>query len=219
MAELYHLGVDVEDVTSGVLLVGPGFPVNQDLARWGATPAANRREYSSHLVDRYGHRVLVVQVGVGAPQLAIAVEELSRAGARVVVLAGTADGFASPESVLVPTGAVREEGTSHQYAPVAYPAVPDTPLRAGLTRRLGSRAVSGLVRSVDVLDPGDDHPLVRATDMLCACLFVVASARRVRAAAALVGAAAAPGTSSAVNEAALQALATDRFEDERGPRA
>lgn len=218
MAELYHLGVDVAEVPARVLLVGPDVPLTDHLARWGAVPAADRREYTSHLLDRSGQRVLVVQVGVGAPPLAIAVEELSRAGARVVVLVGTADGLPAVDVALVPTGAVRADGTTDQYAPLAYPAVPDTPLRAGLAGRLGSRARPGLVRSVDVLDPTDGHPLVVATDMLCACLFVVAAARQVRAAAALVDAATDPATSSAVAEAALDTLATDRSSDERGPR-
>ncbi|WP_448613832.1 phosphorylase family protein [Modestobacter sp. URMC 112] len=218
MAELYHLGVDVAAVPPRVLLVGPDVVLDGSLARWGAVPAAGRREYTSSLVDRSGHRVLVVQVGVGAPPLAIAVEELARAGAREAVLVGTADGLPSPGAVLVPTGAVREDGTTGQYAPRAYPAVPDTLLRAGLAGRLGNRVVAGLVRSVDVPDPAGEHPLVLATDLLCAALFVVAAARQVRAAAALVDAGVDPGTSAAVTDAALETLTDDRSSDDRGTR-
>ncbi|MCW2635131.1 MAG: uridine phosphorylase [Blastococcus sp.] len=214
MAELYHLGVDVEAVPSQVLLVGPDFPLTDLLSRWDAVSLVARREYSSHLVERSGRRILVVRVGVGAPPLAIALEELSRAGASTFILVGTATGMSAPELPLVPTGAVRGEGTSDQYAPIAYPAVPDAPLRARLGRQLGSSGVAaGLVRSVDVVEPTDQHPLVAATDMLCACLFVVAAARQVRAAAAVVDTAAPPAMTSAVAEAALQTLVTDRLDE------
>lgn len=209
MAELYHLGVDVEAVPSHVLLASPDFPLADRLTRWDATQVAQRREYSSSLVDRSGRRILVVTVGVGAPPLAIAVEELTRAGASAFVLVGTASGTAAPQVPLVPAGAVRSEGTTYQYAPTAFPAVPDFPLRAQLRRQLGGRSDAGLVRSVDVREPTDEHPLVVATDLLCACLFVVAAARRARAAAALVDGAAPPGIATAVAEAALRTLTTD----------
>lgn len=217
MAELYHLGVDVGAVPSHVLLASQDFPLAAELSHWDAEPLAERREYSSSLVDRPGRRILVVKVGVGAPPLAIAVEELSRAGASSFVLAGTASGLAVPDVPLVPSGAVRGDGTTDQYAPMAFPAVPDLPLSALLRRQLGIRSAIGLVNSLDVREPPDGHPLVVATDMLCACLFVVAAARRARAAAVLIDATADAGTTSAVAEAALQTLTADRPDEQGRP--
>lgn len=217
MAELYHLGVDVGAVPSHVLLASQDFPLAAELSRWDAAPLAERREYSSSLVDRPGRPILVVQVGVGAPPLAIAIEELARSGASAFVLVGTASGMAAPDVPLVPTGAVREDGTTDQYAPMAFPAVPDFPLRARLQRQLGSRSASGLIRSLDVRGSTDEHPLVVASDLLCSCLFVVAAARRARAAAVLVDAAAPPGTTTVVADAALLTLITDHPDEQGRP--
>lgn len=213
MAELYHLGVDVEDVPSRALLVGRLLPGDDLLARWRPRSAGARREYVSHLVDRSGNRILVVRVGVGAPPLAIALEELSRAGTRAVVMVAGADRWSCAGDVLVPTGAVRGDGTSDQYAPPAFPAVPDTRLRAALRRRLSGSVGQGLVHSVDVLEQASTGPHIEATDMLSACLFVVAAARRVCAAAALVSPEATAATAADVVDAALQTLLTAPYLD------
>lgn len=218
MAELYHLGVDVEDVTSRALLLGPRLPGDDLLARWRSRPAGARREYVSHLVDRSGDRVLVVRVGVGAPPLAIALEELSRAGTRAVVMVARADRWSCAGDVLVPTGAVRSDGTSDQYAPLAFPAVPDARMRAAVHKKLGGAVRQGLVHSVDVVEQADTGPYVEATDMLSACLFVVAAARRVCAAAALVSPAATAATAADVVDAALQTLLTPPDIDGGPPR-
>lgn len=222
MAELYHLGVPTAAVPRLVVLLDPGVAHGPVVRAAGAAraPLASRREYVSHLGAWDGQEVLLTTVGVGAPPLAIAVEELARAGTRSFVLLGTAAFRGVTGRWLVPHGAARRDGTSAQYAPLAYPAVPDPLLRSALAAASGGSASYGLVETVDVMgpdaeDPGGSGGCV-ARDLRCAALFVVAAARGVRAAALLLDAARdRAGESGEAAEAALRALVSV---DGRGTR-
>ena len=65
-------------------------------------------------------------LGIGGPSTAIAVEELSAIGAHTFIRVGTS-GIMQPTMTegdfVIATGAIRDEGTSHQYLPAAFPAV------------------------------------------------------------------------------------------------
>lgn len=191
MADLYHVGVSEELVPDDVLLVDPALPLEQVLSPLAdVTPLSRRREYTVGIGRWNATSVLVTTVGVGGPPLAIAIEELTRAGARNVVLLGTTavEETAGPTPWLLPWAAVRSEGTTSHYAPDAYPAVADARLFQLLSDHAGARAVSGLVESVDLVTEGHaplDDALV-AVELRCACLFVVSAARGVRTAAVLV---------------------------------
>lgn len=185
MAELYHLGVPTSAVTRLALLVDPQLESAPVVAAVSGRPLASRREYVSHLGEWAGQDVLVTTVGIGAPPLAIAVEELARAGTEAMVLLGTATLAGASTPWLLPHGAVRRDGTSAQYAPVQFPAIPDPRLRAALAEASGEAASYGIVETVDVLGhPASDHP-ISYQELRCAALFVVASVRGVRAAALL----------------------------------
>lgn len=73
-------------------------------------------------IDVSGHRVAVVQPGVGAPLAAAFLDELVAMGCRKIVACGGA-GALTPELVLghaiVVVSAVRDEGTSYHYVPPA----------------------------------------------------------------------------------------------------
>ena len=185
MAELYHLGVPTSAVARLALLVDPQLGSAPVVAAVSGRPLASRREYVSHLGEWAGQEVLVTTVGIGAPPLAIAVEELARAGTEAMVLLGTATFADASTPWLLPHGAVRRDGTSAQYAPIQFPAIPDPRLRAALAEASGEAASYGIVETVDVLShPTSDHP-ISYHELRCAALFVVASVRGVRAAALL----------------------------------
>jgi len=88
---------------------------------------------------------------IGAPVTAIVVEELAALGVEAVVSVGTAGAIGSglvPGDLVVCSGALRDEGTSHHYAPPERFALPDE----GLTGRLRAQlptAVSGLSWTTD----------------------------------------------------------------------
>ena len=97
----------------------------------------------THLLDETDGRVaLVSDFGIGAPVAAVMLEDLVALGCRRVVSMGTTGGMdASLEvgDLVVCTGAVRDEGTSHHYLPSGEPAVADPALTARLEDELRAR--------------------------------------------------------------------------------
>jgi len=76
-----------------------------------------------------GERILGLSAGLGAPAVAIALEELHHLGVRAVVRAGTMLALhANLGDFILAWGAVRMEGTSITYLPVHFPAVADPDL-------------------------------------------------------------------------------------------
>lgn len=82
-----------------------------------------RSEMGSHPVyeiDYQGQRLVVVHPGVGAPLAAGLLEELIALGCRTFIAAGGAgvlNGDLAVGHVVVPTAAIRDEGTSYHYLP------------------------------------------------------------------------------------------------------
>ena len=188
MAELYHLGVDDSDLPNAALLVEPELADLVWPTSWRRTPLARRREFNSWLLSTADDAALVCSGGLGSPACVIALEELARAGCRVVLNLGVCrcadcepgDG---KHSLVVVTGAAREEGTSADYAPSAFPAVPDPRFLLSLQEALPG-ATSEIVRTVDVPDAwrglARDHPAPpRPVDLASAALFVSGAARGV----------------------------------------
>ncbi len=86
------------------------------------------REFTTWTGTLLGEKVSVCSTGIGGPSAAIAMEELHALGADTFVRVGTCGGIAldvKSGDLVVATGAVRMEGTSREYAPIEYPAVPD----------------------------------------------------------------------------------------------
>ncbi len=66
-----------------------------------------------------GARVTIQRLPIGAPTATAAFELLIAGGAQIFLLAGVAGSRAAAPigSVIIPTGALREEGVSHHYLP------------------------------------------------------------------------------------------------------
>lgn len=114
---------------------------------------SRNREYTIATGSYLGQRVSIISAGIGAPSTAIALEELKQIGVRAVVRIGTMMGIAAPMgTVVIPNGAVCEEGTSRCYLPPSYPAVPDWDLQHALiesARRQGLDVRIGLSVTFD----------------------------------------------------------------------
>ena len=141
MAELqFHIQCTAEDIGHYVFL--PGDP---DRVPWiasyleNAQKVAQSREFTTYTGTLDGTRVSVTSTGIGGPSAAIAMEELAALGAHTFLRIGTCGGM-QPDvksgDIVIATGAVRMEGTSKEYAPIEYPAVPDF----GVTTALVSAA-------------------------------------------------------------------------------
>ena len=137
---MYHIGLSKEDGAGYAIL--PGDPGRvEKIAVYLENPAfvAQNREYTTWAGTLAGERVLVTSTGIGGPSAAIAVEELCKIGVHTLIRVGTCGGM-QPDvksgDIVIATGAVRMEGTSKEYAPIEYPAVPDF----GVTTALVSAA-------------------------------------------------------------------------------
>ena len=162
------------------------------------------REYNIYVGKLEGTTVSVCSTGIGGPSTAIAVEELAKCGVDTMIRIGTCGGIAlevCADDVVIASGAVRQEGTSREYAPIEFPAVPDTDVLIALrhgANRLGFRSHTGVVQCKDAFygqHSPDSMPIadelkfkwaawkrlgVLASEMESATLFTVGAARGLR---------------------------------------
>jgi len=206
----YHIQVGRGDVGRYVLL--PGDPKRcEKIAGYFDDPllVADSREYVTYTGYLEGVKVSVTSTGIGGPSASIAMEELVRCGADTFVRIGTCGGM-QPEvksgDIVVATGAVRMEGTSKEYAPIEYPAVPSLAVANALAEAAAEKTLShrigvhiGVVQCKDSFY-GQHEPETKpvsyelenkweafkrmgclASEMESAALFIVADYLRVRA--------------------------------------
>ena len=123
----YHLALKQGDVGRYVLL--PGDPKRCKLiAAYLENPVlmADHREFITYTGYLDGVKVSVTSTGIGGPSSAIALEELYRVGADTFIRVGTCGGMAlevKGGDKVIATGAIRQDGTSKEYAPIEFPAV------------------------------------------------------------------------------------------------
>ncbi len=202
----YHVELAKGDVGRYVIL--PGDPGRvETIAAFLDHPVkvASHREYVTYTGALDGVKVSVTSTGIGGPSAAIAVEELIAAGADTFIRIGTAgmiQDYFNLNDCIIATGAVRDEGTTRQYIPLAYPAVAHYQVVAALqyaAEKCGKVSHIGIVQSKDAFYgeaepesmPNEDmlrsqwkawkRGQVLAGEMEAAALFVVSSIRKARA--------------------------------------
>lgn len=125
----YHTGVGPDDIGRYVIL--PGDPKRcAKIAAHFEHPVlvADSREYVTYTGTLNGERVSVTSTGIGGPSAAIAIDELAKCGAHTFIRVGTCGGIQEHivgGDIVIANGAIRMEGTSREFAPIEYPAVPD----------------------------------------------------------------------------------------------
>ena len=209
----FHLRIKTGDVGKYAILPGDpgGVPKIAELLD-NAKQIAYNREYNTYTGTLLGEPVSVVSTGIGGASAAIAVEELIMSGVHTFIRIGTSGGMDMKVfggDLIVASGAIRSEGTSREYIPIEYPAVPDYDVMCALkqagdalsTNEDGNRCHVGVVHCKDSfygeIDPNGvpvSATLAPAWDayVRCGCLtsemesaalFSVAIARHVRAGA------------------------------------
>lgn len=134
----YHIGAGRGAVGKYVIL--PGDPKRcEKIAAYldDARLIADSREYVTYTGALDGVKVSVTSTGIGGPSASIAVEELVNCGADTFVRVGTCGGMQTEVcggDLVIASGAVRMEGTSKEYAPIEYPAVPDLTVTNALVK-------------------------------------------------------------------------------------
>lgn len=201
----YHTQVGPGDVGKYVIL--PGDPKRcEKIAKHFENPrlVADSREYVTYTGTLDGVPVSVTSTGIGGPSAAIAIEELSKVGADTFIRVGTCGGMQENVcggDIVIASGAIRMEGTSREYAPIEYPAVPDVDVLQALitaAKRKGITYHAGVVQCKDSFF-GQHEPEVMpvsyelqnkweawlrmgclASEMESAALFIAGSFLRVR---------------------------------------
>ena len=153
---LEHIRCSEGDIGGYVLL--PGDPDRVPLIAGrldGAREVAHSREFRTFTGTLDGAPVSVTSTGVGGPSAAIAVDELAHLGAHTFIRVGTCGGL-QPDvhlgDLVIATAAVRDEGTSHQYAAPAFPAVATHSVVSALARAARLRSYPhhlGVVHTTD----------------------------------------------------------------------
>lgn len=201
----YHIHCKPGDVGKYVIL--PGDPGRcEKISAFFENPVlvANNREFITYTGTLDGVKVSVTSTGIGGPSASIAMEELCACGADTFLRVGTCGGIdldVMGGDVVIATGAIRNEGTSREYAPIEFPAVANFDCITALkdaSESLGYKTHTGVVQCKDSFygqHSPESMPVsyelvnkweawkklgVKASEMESAALFVVAAKNGVR---------------------------------------
>jgi uridine phosphorylase len=201
----YHVGLKPGDIGEYVILPGDPHRVPK-IAAYFDNPVkiADSREFVTYTGTLDGVKVSCTSTGVGGPSASIALEELCNVGGKTFIRVGTCGGMdinVKGGDIVIATGAVRQDGTSKEYAPIEYPAVPDVTVAASLVfaaRDLGFKYHTGVVQCKDAFYGQhmpealpNSHELLnkwdawlrlgcKASEMESSTLFIVGAYRKVR---------------------------------------
>lgn len=156
--KLYHINLSKSDIQGAKYAILPGDPDRvPKIAAFFDNPQkiGQKREYNSYLGDINGEKVLCVSTGIGGPSAAICIEELYQLGVTNFIRVGTSGGMqmkVKAGDIIVVNGAIRMEGTSKEYLPIEFPAVPDLDITCALrdaAKKLGYEYHVGVVQCKD----------------------------------------------------------------------
>jgi len=160
---------------------------------------AYNREYRT-LTGKYkGVGLAVTSTGIGGPSMAIAIEELKNIGIENFIRIGSAGSLNSNINLgemLIPYGAVRNDGTGNMYVEESYPAVAHPEIFSALVQAAKDNDFKyhqGISRSHDSFYIDNEKEInnywsnkgLIGADMETAPLFVLAGLRGVKAASVL----------------------------------
>lgn len=209
----YHIDLKPGDLANYVLTPGDPGRVDRILKTWDEGKILSfHREYKSATGKFKGVPISALSTGIGGPSLAIAVEEAARIGVHTFIRVGTTGSIQKEISlgdIVIINGAVRLDGTSHQYVRDEYPAVASYEVTLALIEaceQLGYKYHVGIGASTDSFYAGQGRPglndylpsfskelfndlqmaNVMNFEMECATLFTLTSIYKLRAGALCV---------------------------------
>lgn len=151
-------------------------------------------EYRGYKVMRgffEGVPVSLASTGIGSPSAAIAVEELIKCGARTIIRVGTCGSLIyelERGDMVIPTEAIRGEGTTSYYAGMERRAKPSPRVKEALleaSRRLGYKVREGKIFTTDAFYINPPEMDAIAVEMECSAIFLISEIRGVSSGAIL----------------------------------
>ena len=129
MDKQYHINVNSDDIEESKHLIicgDPGRVARISSLLKDPREVSFNREYRIHLGYLEDSPIIVSSCGIGAPSTAIGIEEFGILGVKNIIRVGTS-GILSRKvklgDLVSATGAIRDEGTTHEYVPASFPAV------------------------------------------------------------------------------------------------
>lgn len=197
-----HIKCEKKDISEKIILVGNpdrAKRINDEFLKDGKLVNQNRGllVYTGYYKDL---RVTVATTGMGAPSLAIVLEELIRLGGKIFIRVGSAGGI-NPEidvgDIVIATGSIRDDGTSPKYLPIEFPGVPDFDLTSLLIKKAEENLKKfyyGVVLSSDGFYEGYDEKImkifvesgVQAVEMESGAVFIISQRRLTKSAGIFV---------------------------------
>jgi uridine phosphorylase len=151
-----HVYLKEGEVSRYVLL--PGSPERARLTASmfdDAKEMGFHREYLSFTGTYQGTDVSVVSTGMGVFSAVTAVEELAAIGADTFIRIGSCATYQKEINLgdnIIATGCIRDEGCTLEFAPLAFPAVPDLEVMTSLiesAKEVGATYHTGVVRTCE----------------------------------------------------------------------
>ncbi len=198
-----HLRVGEGDVEKVAIITGnpDRVPLIASKMKDGEEVARYRGLVTYRAYTPGGVPVTIAGTGMGTPTTAICIEELANLGVESFIRIGSCGGIDYPVTigdVVVPTGCIRDERTSLNYAPVEYPAVATPVWQNALFDEISlllppDRVHRGVCWTTDVYyaDEGSNkldiwtRAKVKCVEMESSLLFVFAQTRGLNAASIL----------------------------------
>lgn len=193
-----HIKCKRGDVTDIVFLVGDPDRIDLVVKYWDkAEKVADNRGLPIWKGTYKGVPVSVASTGMGCPSAAIVVEELANVGVKNVIRIGTCGALKKeikPGDLIIPSSAIREEGTTSAYVGPEVSAVADVELVAKLESSAKSKNYKywkGINRTHDAFyEPIENFLKLKgseaiSSEMECSAVFLIASLRGLKAAAVL----------------------------------
>lgn len=164
---MYHTGLSREMTEGARYALVPGDPGRvEGLAKAldeKASFVCSHRDFTTWKARVSGETVLVMSTGMGGPCVTFAVEELARLGVTSFIRVGTTGSIQDDLNLgdlVINKGAVRRDGASRAYAPLAYPAMADMRITLALeeaARELKVPCKTGISISTDSFWPGQER--------------------------------------------------------------
>lgn len=193
-------------------------------AEWNGVPVYGR---DGNMPNASANGITIINFGMGSPNAAIIMDLLSAINPKGGIFLGKCGGLSPLNSLgdyIVPSAAIRGEGTSNDYMPPEVPALPSFGIQRVIStcvRNAGHDYSAGVVYTTNrrVWEHDDDFKeyLVRtratAIDMETATLFLVGIANRIPLGALLL-ISDQPMVSSGVKTEASDKVVTSKFVEE-----
>lgn len=151
-----HIHLREDEIARYVLL--PGSPERARLTASMFDEAEERtfhREYLSFTGKYHGADVTVMSTGMGVFSAVTAVEELADIGADTFIRIGSCATYQKDIAIgdnIIPTGCIRDEGCTLEFAPLSFPALPDLGVMTSLidsAKEIGAVYHTGIIRTCE----------------------------------------------------------------------